>query len=101
LAKLVIAILPEGLAAAALDGLVRGGYRVTRISSTGGLLRRGYATLLIGIRDEQVEDVIACLKRACAGAVRERRARDAGPPGELPHCGVTLFVLGAETFESL
>ncbi|MGC8838260.1 MAG: cyclic-di-AMP receptor [Anaerolineae bacterium] len=101
MAKLVLAILPENLAAAALDALVRGGYRVTRISSTGGLLRRGYATLLVGVREEQVEDVIASLKRACAGAARERRGRDAGPPEEPPHCGVTLFVLDVEAIESL
>lgn len=100
MAKLVLAILPESLATVALDALVRGGYRVTRISSTGGLLRRGYATLLVGISEEQVEDVIAHLKDACRSAMRGRRDRDAGVP-ELPHCGVTLFVLGAEALESL
>lgn len=99
--KLVLAILPEGLATAALDALVRGGYRVTRISSTGGFLRRGYATLLVGVPEERVEAVIACLKEACRDAVRERRKRNAAPSEEPPHCGVTVFVLGAEAFESL
>ncbi len=97
--KLVLAIMPEGLSAAALDGLIKGGYRVTRISSTGGLLRRGYATLLIGVPEEQVDDVLACLKEACAA--RPRRGRDAEALESPPHCGVTVFVLGTEALESL
>lgn len=101
LVKLVLAILPESLSAAALDALIRGGYRVTRISSTGGLLRRGYATLLIGIPEEKVEDVIAILKHTCAGAARGRRGRGTPSSEEPSQCGVTLFVLGTEAFESL
>jgi uncharacterized protein YaaQ len=49
---------------AAVQELVKNQYRVTRMASTGGFLRRGNSTLLVGVEDEQIDSVIALLRAA-------------------------------------
>ncbi len=83
--KLLVAIVKDSEAVAVSDHLVEQGFRVTRIASTGGFLRRGNVTLLIGVEDEQVEAVIAAIDAACAE-----------PEGE--EHKATIFVLPAEHF---
>lgn len=61
--KLIIAIIPDTVTDDASLALTGEGYRVTRIASTGGFLRRGNSTLLIGVEDEQVDNAIAILKK--------------------------------------
>ena len=61
--KLIIAIIPDTVTDDASLALTGEGYRVTRIASTGGFLRRGNSTLLIGVEDEQVDNAIATLKK--------------------------------------
>ena len=40
-------------------------YSVTRLSTTGGFLKKGNTTLMIGVEDEKVEAVIALIKQEC------------------------------------
>ena len=56
--KLVIAILKDADSDAVIQALTSAQFRVTRIASTGGLLRRGVATLLVGVEDEKVDAAI-------------------------------------------
>jgi hypothetical protein len=49
------------------DALTSAQYRVTRIASTGGFLRSGTTTMLVGVEDAQVEPAIALI-RSTAGA---------------------------------
>lgn len=86
--KLMIVILRDGDAGAVVDRLVREGYRVTRIASTGGFLRRGNVTLLIGVEDQQVDTVIDLLRQTC------------GPPEPGQH-RATIFVVEAAHFEQV
>jgi len=60
--KMIIAIIRDADADPVTQGLTTGKFRVTRIASTGGLLRRGVTTLLIGVDDDQVDTVIGLLK---------------------------------------
>jgi uncharacterized protein YaaQ len=60
--KLVIAVVQDRDAGAVIDALVQREYRSTRINTQGGFLRRGNATLLIGVEDEQVDDVLALVR---------------------------------------
>ncbi|MCD4739188.1 MAG: cyclic-di-AMP receptor, partial [Anaerolineae bacterium] len=55
--KLIIAIVKDSDAMAVTDALVTEGLGVTRVASTGGFLRRGNVTLLIGVEPEAVERV--------------------------------------------
>ena len=60
--KLLIAILLDSDADRVTQALTDGEYRVTRIASTGGFLRKGVVTLLIGLDDSRVEDAIQVVR---------------------------------------
>jgi uncharacterized protein YaaQ len=83
--KLIIAIIRDVDADATTQALTDASFRVTRIASTGGLLRRGVTTLLIGVEDDRVEAGLQTLKEACS------------PPGE-GEKRATVFVVPVENF---
>ncbi len=87
--KLMIVILDDKDADRAVDALIEKEFRVTRVASTGGFLRRGNTTLLIGLQPESVDDAIAVIReiRSESQAAERRRA--------------TIFVLGTEHFEQI
>lgn len=61
--KLIVLIVRDNDAEPTIEGLTQAGHRVTRIASTGGFLRSGQATLLIGVENQQVEEALALLRR--------------------------------------
>lgn len=86
--KLIIAILRDADADPVTQALTNASFRVTRTASTGGLLRRGVTTLLIGVEDDRVEAAIQVMKKECAPAAEgEKRA--------------TVFVVPVERFEQV
>ncbi len=62
--KLIIAILRDRDAKRALDSLIKHDFRVTFLASTGGYLRRGNSTLLIGTREERLDEAADLLRKA-------------------------------------
>jgi len=84
--KLIIAIIRDEESDEVLQSLIQGEFRVTRIASTGGFLRRGMTTLMIGVEDEKVEEAIQLVGDKSAPATQ---------PGS--RCS-TLFVLNIEEF---
>lgn len=109
--KLILAIVQDVDSRGLLDALMAEGYRATKISSTGGFLVRGNATILIGVRDEQVDPVLALLGKHCH-ARREfvspvmplseaAAARHWVQPLEVEVGGATVFVLAVERFAQL
>ena len=66
--KMIIAIIRDADSDLVTQALTAGSFRVTRIASTGGFLRRGVTTLLLGVEDGQVETVIQLLKDQCPSA---------------------------------
>jgi len=73
--KMIIAILRDQDLEAVTQALTAADFRVTRIASTGGLLRRGVATLLAGVEDERVEAAIQVVRENVApGGEGEKRA---------------------------
>jgi uncharacterized protein YaaQ len=68
--KLIIAIVADDAAEQAIPRLLDAGLRVTRVASTGGFLRRGNTTLLLGLDDKDVDralDLAAGLSGCHAG----------------------------------
>jgi uncharacterized protein YaaQ len=63
--KLVISIVRDQDAGRVIDGLVAKDYRATRINTAGGFLKRGNATVLVGVNDEQVDEVVETVKSIC------------------------------------
>jgi uncharacterized protein YaaQ len=87
--KLIIAIVREPDGEAILQALVDAHYRVTRIASTGGFLRRGHTTLLIGVEADEVQKAIQLVRDHCAPQVDPGTKR------------ATVFVLAVDRFEQL
>ncbi len=105
--KLILAVVQDQDADQTIKALTTAGHRVTRVASTGGFFSVGNTTLLSGVADDAVENVIAILKATC-----ERRTRliPAGPNivesaammgafVEVEVGGATVFVLDVEHFE--
>ncbi len=53
--KLAMFVVEDARIDSAVDALVEQGFRVTRLASTGGFLRRGNTTLLVGVEDTDIE----------------------------------------------
>lgn len=67
--KLAIFVVDDARADRAVDALVRDGLRVTRLASTGGFLRRGNTTLLVGAEDNEVEQATAIIHAQAPNSV--------------------------------
>jgi uncharacterized protein YaaQ len=63
--KLIVTIVNSDDARGLNDALMQKGYRSTTISTTGGFLRQGNATILIGTEDGNVDDVMDIIRNNC------------------------------------
>ena len=61
--KLVVTVIQNEVADAVVDALLEAEYRATRLASTGGFLRRGNTTLLIGADEDQVDQVLDLIRQ--------------------------------------
>jgi uncharacterized protein YaaQ len=87
--KMIVAIIRDSDNEAITQALIASDFRVTRIASTGGFLRRGSSTLMIGVADERVDEAIQ--------VVRDNLA----PPDETGAQRATLFVLPIEDYSQV
>ncbi len=97
--KMMIVIVKDSDSEALTRALIGAQYRVTGISSTGGFLRSGVATLLIGIEDTQV-DAASDLIRATLKA-SGRHAATTGSGEASAEKRATLFVVPVSSFEQV
>ena len=95
--KVVLAITSSDGADDIVDALKERDYRVTVMSSMGGFLRRRNATLMIGVKDEQVDEVLATIREHARPPVAAGGRR--GKSQAQPESSVTLFVLDMARFE--
>lgn len=106
--KLVVAIVQDKDASRLIEALVERGYRATKLATTGGFLREGNTTLLVGTEDERVDDVLAVIREICRP--REQVVTPLAPAGApvdayIPYSvevlvgGATVFVLNVERHE--
>ena len=56
--KLIIAIVNSEDASAVLSELTGQGFSVTKLATSGGFLRAGNVTMMIGVEEEQVKSVV-------------------------------------------
>lgn len=108
--KLIIAVVQDQDAGRLLEKLLAAGHRATRLATTGGFLRQGNTTLLIGMEDEKVEEVLKIIEETCRS-----RTQVVTPwvplggsvdsyvpyPVEVAVGGATVFVLSVEDFRKL
>jgi len=60
--KMIIAVINDGDNEKVSQALITADLRVTRIASTGGFLRRGSSTLMIGLDEEKVDQAIEIIR---------------------------------------
>lgn len=63
--KLIICIVQDQDSGSLIDDLTEKEYRVTKLSSTGGFLKAGNTTLLIGVDEDQVQTVLNIIEENC------------------------------------
>lgn len=106
--KLIIAIVSDTDADHLIEQLVQRGYPATKIGSSGGFLRRGNATILSGVEEEEVEDVLATIRRQCRSRTEHMPRHTLPFPSEalfLPEQfevrvgGAIVFVVPVDRFE--
>ncbi|MBA2276654.1 MAG: cyclic-di-AMP receptor [Chloroflexia bacterium] len=106
--KLVIAVVQGKDAEPLLGALTNKRYRATQVNSAGGFLRESNVTLLIGVEETSVAEVLSLIEENC-----HSRTRFVNPlmpimePGEfyVPNPvevlvgGATVFVLAVSRYE--
>jgi uncharacterized protein YaaQ len=107
--KLAVCIIHNRDKNRIIDELISAGFKFTIIGSTGGFLREGNTTLLIGTTDEQVATLKLVIQRACPTReqVLSMAAYDANPAAafvpsamKVPVGGAVMFLLPVEEFHS-
>jgi uncharacterized protein YaaQ len=108
--KLIVAIVHNEDAGVLVDALLEKEFRATRLHSSGGFLKQSNATILVGVDEAAVDDVMAVIRANCKS--RTQVVNPMPPimePGEffMPYPlevevgGATVFVLPIERFERL
>ena len=108
--KLIIAIVQDEDASRLINSLMSDGYRVTKLDTTGGFLRSGNTTLLVGIEDDKLKNAMSIIEKVCKS--RKQIATSPAPisgttgvyvpyPIEVTVGGATIFVLDVEQFTKI
>jgi uncharacterized protein YaaQ len=106
--KLVIAIVQDKDSNRLSNALIKEGFRATKLASTGGFLRAGNTTFMIGTEDERVQEVLQVIRANCK--IREQLVTPVSPMGgttdsyipfpvEVQVGGAAVFVVPVERFE--
>jgi uncharacterized protein YaaQ len=85
--KMIIIIVQDNDADTLTRAFTAGNFRVTRIASTGGFMRSGVVTMLLGVEDPQVDAAIQVVRDALPALEDKKRA--------------TLFVVPVQHFEQV
>lgn len=110
--KLIIAIVQDEDASRLVSQLMKNGYGVTKLATTGGFLRAGNTTLLIGVDDEKLHCVMEIIEQVCKSRKQVTTAPStmgtmgsmhaaASYPVEVTVGGATVFVLSVDQFVKL
>jgi uncharacterized protein YaaQ len=85
--KMIIVIVKDNDADILTQSLTAGSFRVTLVASTGGFMRSGVVTMLLGVDDNQVDAAIQIMRNALPAKGDAKRA--------------TLFVVPVQHFEQV
>jgi uncharacterized protein YaaQ len=108
--KLIIAVVQDEDAQKLISTLMNEGYGVTKLATTGGFLRAGNTTLLIGVEKERISRALALIDKVCKS--RKQIATSPSPvagttgvyvpyPIEVTVGGATVFVVDVEEFRKI
>ena len=108
--KLIIAIVQDEDASRLISSLMNEGYSATKLATTGGFLRSGNTTLLLGVDDNKFDGAMAVIEKVCKS--RKQIATSPSPmagstgvyapyPIEVMVGGATIFGLNVEQFTKI
>ena len=87
--KMLITIVRDADVDEVLKALVEENFRVTRIASSGGFFRSGNSTLMMGVREQRVDEALNIIREHCI------------PSLDLAVKHATVFVLDVDRFEQI
>lgn len=105
--KLILAVIQDKDSTRLLNTLVENNFRATKLASTGGFLKSGNTTFMIGTEDIRVEKALQIIKDNCQH--REQLVAPISPMGgnadsylpypvEVEVGGATVFVVPVDQF---
>lgn len=105
--KLIIAVIQDKDSHRLIDALSDKEYKTTKLSTTGGFLKEGNTTLMIGCEDEEVAQALDIIKHKSSH--REQMVAPISPMGgnadsyiprpiNIEVGGATVFVLPVDSF---
>ena len=106
--KLIIAIVQDEDASRLVSNMMGEGFSVTKLATTGGFLKAGNTTLLVGVDDERFDGCMKIIEKIC----KSRKQIATAPvtmggnttgmynsyPIEVTVGGATVFVLSVDQF---
>lgn len=106
--KLIMAVVQDKDSNNLMNALVKGNFKATKLASTGGFLKSGNTTFMVGTDDDSVDDVLEIIRDNCQS--RDQLVAPISPMGGnadsyVPYPvnvkvgGATVFVLPIEHFE--
>ena len=106
--KLILAIVSNVDSSSVSSALTKNNFSVTRLATTGGFLRAGNTTIIVGTEDDKVEkaiEVIGNESKRRTEIVPSTASYDIGRyasfPVEVQVGGSTIFVIDVEQFYKL
>ncbi len=106
--KLIIAIVQDEDSSRLLTALMQKGLGVTKLATTGGFLKAGNTTLLIGVDESRLEEAVHIIESVCKSRKQLTSAQTSASgisgtvystfPVEVTVGGATLFVLSVDQF---
>lgn len=105
--KLIMAIVQDKDSNRLANEFIDANIRATKLSSTGGFLKAGNSTFIIGLEDERVQDALKLIKKTCQSRkqyVSTPMSLDISLDGQVPYPvevevgGATVFVLPVDGF---
>jgi len=100
--KFIVAIINLDDVAGVMKHLTKGGFSSTRLTSTGGLLKEGNATIIIGVENEKLNEALGIIDKYSHSRTRMIQTPSLegmdSPPTEVRVGGATVFVLDCEQF---
>lgn len=98
--KLIVAVVRDEFALSLTENLTRKGFGATKLASTGGFLKAGNTTFLVGVPDGQLDEAMTVIRSVCKSTKGEPSKVAAHPAAggadPISVGGATVFVIDVE-----
>ena len=103
--KMVMAVVQDNDANRLVERLTKEKFGITKLASTGGFLKSGNTTLMIGVEERRMEELLQIIEKVCRPRKKIVTPFPGGPgdayvpyPIEVSVGGATVFVMDVERF---